>query len=126
MVSICFTLDQGIPPASSSNKRIMHYAFAVPLQARIREVGWHLDSKYGSGIPRQVLFCYRLILYMPWHLPQPRRKEDRACLVLSESTFLPGNKPIRHKATSPMTTTIRVLPYSKYSTVLQTFFSDRT
>jgi hypothetical protein len=31
-----------------------------------------------------------------------------------------------HKVTSPMTTTIRIPPYSKCSTILQTFFSDRT
>jgi hypothetical protein len=30
------------------------------------------------------------------------------------------------KVTSPMTTTIRIPPYSKCSTILQTFFSDRT
>jgi hypothetical protein len=30
------------------------------------------------------------------------------------------------KATSPMTTTIRIPSYSKYGTILQTLFSNRT
>jgi hypothetical protein len=30
------------------------------------------------------------------------------------------------KVTSPMTTTIRIPPYFKWSTILQTFFNDRT
>jgi hypothetical protein len=37
-----------------------------------------------------------------------------------------GSLELLSKVTNPMTTTIRIPPYSKCSTILQTFFSDRT
>jgi hypothetical protein len=40
--------------------------------------------------------------------------------------FSSSTSPMRPKVTSPMTTSIRIPPYSKCSTILQTFFSDRT
>ena len=40
--------------------------------------------------------------------------------------FSSSTSPLRPKVTSPMTTKIRILSYSKYSTILQTFFNDRT